>query len=177
MTVTYEDFIDIITDASMRLHSEMKQAYKEGDLAIYLSSIGMNDLYPSEEKENLYETNPEGRVLIVGESKISKTVIHGCLKEFGIPKERIETVLDYREVKNASFKNLQYNPNYRLILFGPTPHSGRGKKDQSSIITQIENDDGYPKVVRIGDAHGLKITRTSLKRAIEKEVKSGYLAV
>ena len=41
----------------------------------------------------------------------------------------------------------------------------------------LENTDGYPKVVRLEDGHGLKITRTSLKSVLSKEIDSGYLVV
>jgi len=115
--------------------------------------------------------------LIFGESRLKEREIYGCLKEYGIDKERIELHLGYEEAKMFPFRNLQYNPNYRLILFGPVPHSGKGKEEYSSIITQIENGDGYPKVIRLTDGHGLKITKTSQKNAIRKEIDSGYLKV
>jgi len=177
MQITKEELLDLITEASFRLHREIKSAYKSGRLKDYLSSIGMEDLFPCEEKNTLYDTNPDGKILIIGESRIKEREIYGCLKEYGIDKERVELYLGYREAKNFSFRNIQYNPNYRLILFGPVPHSGEGKVEHSSIITQIENDDGYPKVVRLTDGHGLKITKTSLKKAISHEIESGYLAV
>lgn len=83
-----------------------------------------------------------------------------------ITKDRVELHLGYQEAKSFSFRSIRYNPNYRLILFGPVPHSAEGKQDKSSIISQIENDDGYPKVIRLIDSHSLKITKTTLKRAI-----------
>lgn len=177
MKITNEALLDIITEASYRLHSELKRAYKSGRLEEYLSSIGMIDLYPREEEPPLYDTYPEGKILIIGDSQINDREIYGCLKEFDIPKDRVELHLGYQEAKSFSFRNIQYNPNYRLILFGPVPHSGEGKQDKSSIISQIENDDGYPKVIRLTDGHRLKITKTTLKRAIEREIHSGYLAV
>lgn len=177
MKITNENLLDIITEASYRLHSELKRAYKSGKLEDYLSSIGMLDLYPSEEEVPLYDTNPDGKILIIGDSQIKEREIYGSLKEFGISKDRIELHLGYEDAKNFSFRNIQYNPNYRLILFGSVPHSGEGKQDKSSIITQIESDDGYPKVIRLTDGHGLKLTKTSLKRAVSQEIQRGYLAV
>lgn len=177
MKVTHDDLLDIIAEASFRLHTEIKRAYRSGEIKKYLSSIGMLDLIPEKEDSPLYDTNPDGKIIIIGDGRIKENIIYGCLKEFNIPKKRVEIHLDYKELKNFSFKSLQYNPNYRLILLGPAPHSGRAKEEKSSIITQIENDDGYPKVVRLTDAHGLKITRTSLKNAVEKEIRNGYLAV
>lgn len=176
MQITNENLLDIIAEASYQLHVEIKRAYKKGNLGEYLSSIGMTDLVPCEE-DPLYFTNPDGKILIIGDAKIKENEIYGCLKEYGITKDRIELHISYEEAKSFSFRRIQYNPNYRLILFGPVPHSGEGKKDKSSIITQIADTDGYPKVIRLLDGHGLKLTKTSLKRAISKEINSGYLAV
>ena len=177
MRLSHEDLIDIMAEASHRLNSEIRRAFKNGSLENYLSNIGMGDIYPVEEETPLYDTDPNGKILIIGDGMIKEHVIYGCLKDFNIPKERIETYLDYESAKNFSFNRIQYNPNYRLILFGAVPHSGKGKHDKSSIISQIESDDGYPKVVRLTDSHGLKMTKTSLKDAIHKEIISGYLAV
>lgn len=164
-----------MTEASHRLHSQIKCAFKCGTLERYLSSIGMANLYPRK-NYTLYDTNPNGKILIIGDSRISEREIYGIMKEFGISKERVE-LLSYDEAKRYSFRTIQYNANYRLILFGPIPHSGKGKQDKASIISQVENNDGYPKVVRLYDSHGLKITKSSLKNAINQEILCGYLVV
>lgn len=177
MKITNDDLLDIITEASYRLHSEIRRAFKSGKLKGYLESIGMQDLFPKEKEVPLFNTNPDGKVLIFGDAHIKEREIYGSLKEFGLQKERLELHLGYEEATKFPFRKLQYNPNYRLILFGPVPHSGDGKEDASSIITNLEQTDGYPKVIRLTDGHGLKFTKTSLKRAIEQEIHSGYLVV
>ncbi|QNO15916.1 hypothetical protein HYG86_14635 [Alkalicella caledoniensis] len=136
----------------------------------------MIDLFPCEEESTLYDTYPDGKILIVGDSKIKENDIYGCLKEYGITKERVELHLGYDEVKSLSFNKIQYNPNW-LILVGPVPHSGKGKQDKSSIITQIENTDGYPKVIRLSAGHGLKLAKASITKAVSYEIQRGYLAV
>lgn len=176
MEITYDNLLDIVAEAYHRLHSALKNAYKTGFLEEYLSEIGMADLYPVEGTP-LYDTYPNGKILIVGDSRVKEQEICGIMKELGIDKDRLELMLDYNKAKSYPFRNLQYNPAYRLILFGPVPHSGEGKQDKSSIITQIENDDGYPKVIRINDAHGMKITKSSVRGALSLEIESGYLAV
>lgn len=176
MSVTHDNLLDIIAEASYRLHIEIKKSFKSGNIEEYLKNIGMEDIYPDEESL-LYDTNPDGKILIVGDGMIKENIIYGCLKDIGIPSDRVEVKLGYKTIKNMSFKSLQYNPAYRLILFGAVPHSGKGKEDKSSIITQIESDEGYPKVIRLTDSHGLKMTKTSLKEAVAAEIMSGYLAV
>lgn len=177
MKITNDDLLEIITEASYRLHSEIRRAFKSGKLDGYLNSIGMIDLLPKEEEQPLFDTAPDGKILIFGDSQLKEREVYGSLKEFGLPKERLELHLGYEEAKKYSFRNLQYNPNYRLILFGPVPHSGEGKEDASSIITNLQQKDGYPKVICLTDGHGLKITKASLKTAIEQQIHIGYLVV
>jgi hypothetical protein len=177
MKISNEQLLDIIADASQQLFKEIKRAYKSGNLEGYLSSIGMRDLYPSKDETIIYDTNPDGKIIIFGDSRIKDHEIYGCLKELGISKDRIELQTSYEKIKKYPFRNIQYNPNYRLILFGAIPHSGEGKQDKSSIITQVEDDDGYPKVIRLTDGHRLKITKTNLKKTIIEEIESGYLVV
>lgn len=47
MKITSDSLLEIITEASYRLHSEIRTAYREEKLEGYLSSIGMIDLLPS----------------------------------------------------------------------------------------------------------------------------------
>lgn len=178
MHITQEELFDLIAAASSRLYTEMKLAYQSGRLKGYLASIGMVDLFPEEEERPLYDTYPDGKILIVGDSRAKPNEIYGCLKEYGIDNERIELRLGYEEAVNYPFRKLQYNPNYRLVLFGPIPHSVSRKGDKPSIIAHLENNDGYPKVIRLTDTNGqLKITKSNLKEAIWREIESGYLAV
>lgn len=176
MNITKDELIDIIAEASYRLHLEIKNSHSNGTLNNYLLNIGMEDLIPKDE-EPLYESVPYGKVLIFGDSKINTNIIYGCFKQFNIEKDRVELHLGYEKASKYPFQKLQYNSSYRLIMFGPVPHSGTGKDESSSIITNIENREGYPKVVRLTDGHGLKITKSNLKKAIKKEVDCKYLAV
>jgi len=175
MKITSDSLLEIITEASYRLHSEIRTAYREEKLEGYLSSIGMIDLLPSQEDELVYDTLPDGKILMFGDSPLDAKEIYGCFKEFGLGKERIELHLGYEEAKKYNFRNLQYNPNYRLLLFGPIPHSGIGKEDSASIITNLQNTDGYPRVIPLSDSHGLKITKSILKNTIKEQIEVGYL--
>lgn len=133
MRITHDDLFDIMAEACHRLNQEIRSAFKGNNLEGYLDSIGMHDLYPVIE-EPLFQTDPEGKILLVGQAQMNEQQILGCFKEFGLSKQRIELRLGYDEIKNYSFKSLHYNSNYRLILFGPVPHSTRGKGDASSTI-------------------------------------------
>ena len=68
--------------------------------------------------------------------------------EFGlsipIDKSRFEFCLDYDKAKTFQYSKLRYNPNYRVVIFGPVPHSSTGKNDSSSVIAEMKNHEGYP---------------------------------
>lgn len=177
MKISNDTLLDIIADASHLLHKKIKEAYNNGNLQGYLSSIDMLDLYPKEKNDIQFETLEDGKIIMFGDAKIKKHEIYGCLKEYGIDKSRIEMHLGYDELKRYPFKELRYDAKYRLILFGPVPHSVNGKEDNSSLITMIENTDGYAKLIRLTDEHQLKFTKTSLKRAISHEIETRYLVV
>lgn len=174
MQLTQDDLLDIIAEASYKLHAEIKNAYKDNCLDGYLASIGMSELIPSKDDTG-FESYPDGKILIFGDSKIKDKEIVGCVKSLGIPADRVELHIGYDIAKRFDFNKLKYAPNYRLILFGPVPHSGTSKGEYSSILTQVENDEGYPKAIRLTDGHSLKITKTSLKNALKKEIIAGYI--
>ena len=174
MQLTQDDLLDIIAEASYKLHSEIKNAYKNNFLNGYLASIGMPELIPSKDDIG-FESYSDGKILLFGDSNIKEKEILGCIKSLGIPADRIELHLGYDVAKRFDFNKLKYAPSYRLVLFGPVPHSGVSKGDYSSILTQVENGEGYPKVIRLTDGHSIKITKTSLKNALIEELKIGYI--
>ncbi|MGO1580113.1 MAG: hypothetical protein ACTHWZ_01710 [Peptoniphilaceae bacterium] len=175
MEITYEDLLEIIFEVNTRLHRDIKKAFDDERLENYLQTIGMADLIPKKETE--YDTFSHGKILIIGDSRVREHEIIGCCKSLGIEKDRLDLKLSYQEAEKFNFEHLQYNPNTRLILFGPIPHSTKGKDEYSSIINKIENTDGYPKVVRMISGDELKITKSNLKKTLKKEINSGYLVV
>lgn len=69
---------------------------------------------------------------------------------------------------------MQYNPNYRLVIVGPMPHSTTGKGESRSTISELENGNGYPKVIRLG-SNELKITKTNFKQALQEQQNADYI--
>lgn len=177
MSISNDQLLDIIAEASYRLHKAITSAHRENRLDNYLRELKMDDLIPRNSVNDLFETNINGKIIIFGDAKIKESEIYGCAKQLGLGKDRIETYLDYKQVQKFDFNKLRYNPNYRLILFGPIPHSVKGKEESSSILARVENEDGYPKSIRLMDAHQLKITKTNFKATLKAEIDKGYLAV
>lgn len=177
MSVSNEQLIDLIAEASYRIHKEIKSAYKNGNLEDFLQKYNMADLLPKNNELDLFESNKDGKILIVGATRLKKAEMIGCAKKLGIDKRRLEIITEYEEIQKYSFGHTQYNPNYRLILVGPIPHSGISKGEKSSVLTEIEGKDGYPKVIRLRDSHGLKITKSGFTKVLSQEIDKGYLEI
>jgi hypothetical protein len=111
MKITEEELTDILIEASHRLLSEIKYAHKTGSLEFYLKKIGMEELLDKIFRDGKFESNPEGKILVVGGSHISDGEIYSCFKKFGINKERIELLLDYDKVKNLTLKSYNTTPS------------------------------------------------------------------
>lgn len=176
--ISPEAFEDIHMKAGTMFTRRIREAYFSGQLKEFLDMVGMSDLYPEEEAPVWDGSYPTGKIVVVGKAAIGKDVVQGILKRMGF-KDRYELYLEYDEFKNRNLKNkLQYNSIIRLILAGPMPHSIEGKGDDSSGVVMLENMDGFAKVVRLEESKGtLKITRTSLRKALQAEVDNGFLSV
>src|SRR5690625_2612258 len=146
MRISHNEFYEILTQASLQLHRNLKDAYDDGYLEGYLSQIGMSELIPSKE-DSYYETLPDGNIVMIGSPSVKPNDIYGIFKTYGLSKDRIELILDYKEAEKYQYKKMQYNPNYRLVLFGPVPHSTKGNNGSISILSELENEEGYPKVI------------------------------
>ena len=62
---------------------------------------------------------------------------------------------------------MQWQPTYSAVLVGPMPHSGTTKGDFSSIKSAIENEEGFPPIVRLG-TNGLKISKSDFRIKLQE---------
>lgn len=172
------DQIELV-DEYLRLYAAKVMGLTQIDAILDKNEIIQSsvNLRVKEIENDVFETNPKGKILIIGESSLAVKHIQGVLKSLDIPKERVELVLDHKAAKSYHYSHLQYNTNYRLILMGPIPYSTEDERNSLSIITEIETQPGYPKVIKLSDNHKLKITKTSLKNALINEINSGYVEV
>ena len=95
----------------------------------------MEDLLKQEQDFYSYK---EGKIVVVGGTDVKEEVLLSIAKNLGIDKSRFEFCLDYKQIQKFDFRRMQYAPQYRIVLFGPTPHSGHGKGDSGSIIAELE---------------------------------------
>ncbi len=159
-----------------RLWDCLDAANKSGRLGPVLNALGMPDLADGylRDPEALF-TLPEGQILVVGALPRMEVELRGVAKRLGISPERVE-FLRYEDTTNYDFRNLAYNYNYCAVLFGRAPHSARGKGEDSSIITQLENNrEKYPECRRLYAGGENKATKTSVKNALTALIDEGLV--
>lgn len=153
-----------------RLTQILSRLNREGRLEELLDILGLSDLLKPEPRYTCFDN---GKIVVLGESKVDEAVLLSIAKSLGLDKKRFEFHLGYEEAKSFDSRKMLWNAAYSLILVGPMPHSGTSKGDASSVITALENTEGYPPVIRLG-TNSLKISksdfRAKLTEAMEKKL-------
>ena len=70
---------------------------------------------------------------------------------------------------------LQYNPNYRLVIFGAVPHSSTGKNESSSVIAEMKSYEGYPRVEVLSSNSEVKITKSNFKELLNRLIDEDFI--
>ena len=125
-------------------------------------------------KERVFQTNKRGKIVVLGQSSVSKSDLLMGAGKIGFDKSRFEFHLGYEEMKNFNVRKYQYQFSYAAVLAGPMPHSGVGKGDYSSIIARMEEDEGYPPVTRMGE-NELKITKSGFQNVLTSLIAKGTI--
>lgn len=145
---------------------------RSGRLEELLELLGMEDLL---EQEQDFYSYKEGKIVVVGGTDVKEEVLLSIAKTLGLDKSRFEFCLDYKQIQKFDFRKMQYAPQYRLILFGPAPHSGHGKGDSGSIVAELEKSPAYPRVERLISGNELKITKSNFRDMLERMIKEDYI--
>lgn len=160
-----EEVIDVITQ-------KIILANRLGTLKNLLQQWGFDNLLNS---DSVYETNKDGKIVVIGQTEVKLNILEGIIKSLHLDKNRFEFCLDYNDSKTFNYKKLQYAPNYRVVMVGPIPHSSVGKNNSSSVIAEMKNKEGYPRVEILNDSNELKITKSSFRSTLEKLIKENYI--
>lgn len=123
---------------------------------------------------NQFVATTDQVIVVLGHPNIKAEDIIKTINKCGIEKDRVELHLDYH-LKGFNIDSLKYSFRHSLILVGPMPHSIKGKDDYSSVITRLETENGFPPVIRLTAENSLKITKTSIKNAINSALNSGII--
>lgn len=138
-------------------------------LNTWLELMGLTNLL---QPDTSYRPYKNAKIVIIGEAQIKENIISAIIKKSGININRFEFCLDYNDAKSFNFNKLRYNSQYSLVLVGAMPHKTSGTGDFSSAIARMEQEEGFPPVVRFKD---LKITKTTLKEALQESLNAGYI--
>lgn len=155
----YELEEELKVELDERLTEILAKLNRTGKLEELLELLSLEHLL---QLDSGYTVRNTGKSVIIGQSEVKEEVFLSIIKGFGIDKSRVEICLDYEKPKTYNFKKMQWDPNYCAVLVGPMPHSGSAKGDNGSIISALENEDGYPPVIRLG-SNQLKITKSDFK--------------
>ena len=156
-----------------RMYGALSKANRTGELYDMLRLLDMLDVI--EQPEEL-ETSIRGKIVVIGDSAVKEEKLRSIASKLRLDPARFEYNLGYDAVKRFEFSKLRYNSSYRVVLVGPMPHSTKGKGEDTSAITAMENNkDIYPKVVRLISGSELKITNNSFKEALAGLICEGYI--
>lgn len=164
----YEQLEEVIE----KVTAKITLANRSGELEQLLVEWGLSDCVS---KTSAYKTEKDGKIVVIGASEVKENVLCGIIKNFGIDKNRFEFCLDYDKAKTYQYNKLRYNPNYRVVIFGPVPHSSIGKCDSSSVIAEMKNHEGYPRVEVLSGNNAVKITKSNFKDTLNRLIKENYI--
>ena len=172
------ELIELEDSLASELLSVLSKCNRSGELDNLLNalvSFGFSNPYKSAAYNAEHDTFKDGKIVVVGDSEIKEEQLKGIAKALNIDKNRFEFVLGYGDAKKYNYSKLRYNSSYRVVMFGPVPHSTPGKGSFASTISNIEQSDGYPKVVRLTSNNQLKITKTNFRETLETLLKQEYI--
>lgn len=150
------------------------EANRMNTLDALLELLGMSDLIKPVTPR--FESYKNGKIVIIGQTEVKEEVLKTIAGKLGIDKSRLEFCLDYESAKSYNYKKLQYSPIYKAVFVGPMPHKTEGTADSSSAIAEMENSEGYPRVIRLTASGQLKITKSNFRQKMEELLNEGYIA-
>lgn len=151
------DLAEILEKVYSKIAKEITDAYYNDEIDYILEKYDLKD----EISYSYYDFN-NAKILVVGNSMISKDVMISIAKKYGIKENRLEFELDYDRLHNYNFGNLRNNMSYSDILVGPLPHKVKGIENYSSFLAMAEaNPEEFPKIIRLEGSNELKITKQS----------------
>ena len=151
------DLAEILEKVYGKIAKEITDAYYNGEIDYILEKYDLKDKI----SYSYYDFN-NSKILIVGNSMISKDVMISIAKKYGIKENRLEFELDYDRLHNYNFGNLRNNMSYSDVLVGPLPHKVKGIEKYNSFLAMAEaNPEEFPKIIRLEGSNELKITRQS----------------
>ena len=175
MSLTIEELSDLEDKILMKLPEKitavLSKLNRSGGLEEFLNTLDMADLLETQQEIYSYK---DGKIVVIGGSEVKEEILLSIAKKLGLDKSRFEFCLDYKQIQKYDFKKMQYAPQYRVVLFGPSPHSGHGKGDSGSILAEVEKSPAYPRVERLVSGNELKITKSNFREMLKRLIEDEY---
>lgn len=176
MSLTIEELSDLEDKILMKLPEKitavLSKLNRSGGLEEFLNTLDMADLLETQQEIYSYK---DGKIVVIGGSEVKEEILLSIAKKLGPDKSRFEFCLDYKQIQKYDFKKMQYAPQYRVVLFGPSPHSGHGKGDSGSILAEVEKSPAYPRVERLVSGNELKITKSNFREMLKRLIEDEYI--
>ena len=160
-----------------QLSALLKEKIDFEDIDFDLKEIVVKEKEIDKEEEETNDVviyNKDPKVLVIGALSLGKDKVYGIAKKIGFKKQQIEILQDFNVIKTYDISKIRNNPNYCGIIFGPVPHSSKSMNSDTSLITHVENNEGYPPSMRSEANGSLKITKSSIERTLS-EIYSHYM--
>lgn len=152
------------------LYEILVRVDRAGVLEPILRDVGLENVFESKNRSS------RGKIFVCGGASTDKNNFRGVVKSCGMNPQRFEFCFDYQNL-DKRLAELQYNPDYVLIMAGPMPHSGSIKGKYGSMIAALESMEGYPQVVRLEANGKLKITKSSFRAKLQEQIDAGTLDI
>jgi len=163
----HEELGDIINSITEKISREILLANRTGKLREVLKKYD-HLIQMKEENDQIIISPNKAKLLILGFSQVSKNDIFITFKHYGIPSSSIEVIDEASKIAQFNIDSLMYSQTYTDLFIGPIKHSMKGKGNYESIVEYVKaNQNAFPNLGLLIVNGELKITKTSLKAAIE----------
>lgn len=156
------DLTELSEKIYQKIIKEVVEANQTNSINELLKKYGLDD----EMEYSYYDIN-NSKILVIGNSRVSKDDLTAIAKKYGIREDRLEFELEYTRLHNYNFGNLKNSMAYSDVLVGPLPHKVEGIDGFSSFLAMVEScPEEFPKVIKLEASNELKITKESFKNGL-----------
>lgn len=164
MAYSQSEFAAIKAKIIAKISFELELAQENGTLDEFIEKYGIVT-----EKFDI-PVNRKMKILVIGRLAGNlNDYIMNAKKKLGLNSDVFQFENDYDKITNLNVERLRYSNVYSDIICGPVPHSIKGKGDNSSIISMIDNSPReFPNLVKASANESLKISVSGFIEAIRK---------
>ena len=164
MAYSQSEFAAIKAKIIAKISFELELAQENGTLDEFIEKYGIVT-----EKFDI-PVNKRMKILVIGRLAGNlNDYIMNAKKKLGLSSDVFQFETDYDRLTNYNAERLRYSNTYSDIICGPIPHSVKGKGDNSSIISMIENSPReFPNLVKASANESLKISVSGFIESIRK---------